>query len=144
LKAPIPRNQKDPIVKSGAVVFTSIGCNGCHIETLTTPISDIQALSEKTFHPYTDLLLHDMGPGLDDGATEGLAETYEWKTPALWGLGLSPDSQGGNYYLLHDGRARSIDEAIRLHGGEATESRDNYTGLAEADREALLKFLEAL
>ncbi|WP_457832419.1 di-heme oxidoredictase family protein, partial [Staphylococcus aureus] len=78
---------------------------------------NIAPLSNKTFHPYTDLLLHDMGPGLDNGYTEGSATKSEWRTPPLWGLGLSPNSQGGQYFLLHDGRAKSIEEAILLHGG---------------------------
>ena len=100
-------------------MFSQIQCGDCHTPEWTTPTSDIVALSNKTFFPYTDLLLHDMGPGLDDGVTEGSAETFEWRTPPLWGLGLSPNSQGGSYFLMHDGRASSIEEAILLHGGEA-------------------------
>ena len=85
-----------------------------------------------------------MGSGLDDGVTEGSAETYEWKTPALWGLGLSPESQGGTFFLLHDGRARSIEEAILLHGGEAARSRNAYEALSSSEKEDLLQFLHAL
>ena len=128
----------------GKVLFTEIECSSCHIPEWTTPDSDIEALSNKTFYPYTDLLLHDMGSGLDDGATEGSAETYEWRTPPLWGLGLSPNSQGGSFFLMHDGRARSIEEAIVLHGGEAENSKNRFTALSGADKEALINFLKSL
>ena len=85
-----------------------------------------------------------MGPGLDDGYTEGTADSNEWRTAPLWGLGLSPDSQGGSYYLLHDGRATSIAQAIQLHGGEAQASTNAFNALNATDREALIKFLESL
>ncbi|HNR21366.1 MAG TPA: di-heme oxidoredictase family protein, partial [Bacteroidia bacterium] len=98
----------------------------------------------KEFYPYTDMLLHDMGTTLDDGYTEGNALTSEWRTPPLWGLGLSPNSQGGQYFLMHDGRAQSIEEAILLHGGEAQSSKLQYQNLSQSERDALLKFLESL
>ena len=85
-----------------------------------------------------------MGPGLDDGYTEGEALTSEWRTPPLWGLGLSKNSQGGEYFLLHDGRAKSIEEAILLHGGEAQSSRDAYESMSEEEKLQLIKFLESL
>ena len=85
-----------------------------------------------------------MGPGLDDGYTEGSAETYEWRTPPLWGLGLSPNSQGGSYFLLHDGRAKSIEEAILLHGGEGQFSKTQFELLSKEDKDAILKFLKSL
>ncbi len=144
LKAPIPRSEENTVVLQGKSIFTQIQCASCHIPEWTTPESDIEALSNKTFYPYTDLLLHDMGPGLDDGVTEGSAETYEWRTPALWGLGLSPNSQGGSFFLMHDGRARSIEEAILLHGGEADNSKNQFVSLSENDKEALIKFLKSL
>ncbi len=144
LKVPQPRNQQDGEVVKGKAVFMEIGCNHCHKETLKTAHSEIAALSDKEFHPYTDLLLHDMGPDLDDGYTEGSAKTYEWRTPALWGLGLSPGSQGGSYFLLHDGRATTIEAAIKLHGGEAAASKHKFNQLTDGDRKALLKFLESL
>ena len=75
--------------------------------------------------------MHDLGKGLDDGYTEGTAMSYEWKTSALWGLGLSKNSQGGNYFLMHDGRAHSIDEAIRLHGGEASQITNKYKAMEQ-------------
>jgi CxxC motif-containing protein (DUF1111 family) len=144
LKAPIQRNPNDLKVMQGKNIFNQINCSGCHTPTLRTGHSPIDALSYKEFHPYTDLLLHDMGSGLDDGYTEGSAKTSEWRTPPLWGLGLSPDSQGGQFFLMHDGRARSIEEAILMHGGEATNSRTQYQNLSQADKEALLRFLESL
>lgn len=144
LKAPIQRNQDDTEVILGKQVFNSINCAGCHTPTLKTSFSPVAALSSKEFHPYTDLLLHDMGSGLDDGYTEGSAKTYEWRTPPLWGLGLSPNSQGGQYFLLHDGRAKSIEEAILMHGGEAEQSRNKFNQLSEKDKDALIKFLKSL
>lgn len=144
LKAPIQRSAEDQQILQGEALFLEIQCGTCHKQEWTTPSSDISALSEKTFYPYTDLLLHDMGSELDDGVTEGSAETFEWRTPPLWGLGLSPDSQGGQYFLMHDGRASSIEEAILLHGGEATASRTEFKSLTVKDKEALISFLESL
>ncbi len=144
LKAPVQRNRNDPEVIQGKNIFSQINCASCHRPSLKTGYSPIEALSNKEFYPYTDLLLHDMGSGLDDGYTEGSAKTSEWRTPPLWGLGLSPDSQGGQYFLLHDGRARSIEEAIQLHGGEAANSRMLYQNLSQQEKDALLKFLESL
>lgn len=144
LKAPIQRKPNDPQVLQGKETFTTLQCSTCHTPQWTTPQSNIASLSNKTFFPYTDLLLHDMGPGLDDGVTEGSAETYEWRTPPLWGLGLAPNSQGREYFLMHDGRAKSIEEAILMHGGEAQNSRDQFQALSTDEKEALIKFLESL
>lgn len=144
LKAPVQRDQQDDQVRYGKQLFTQIGCAGCHRPTLRTGSSPIEALSNKEFHPYTDLLLHDMGIGLDDGYTEGSATTSEWRTPPLWGLGLSPSSQGGQYFLMHDGRARSIEQAIHMHGGEAINSRTRFLDLSESDRQAVVRFLKSL
>ncbi len=144
LKAPTPRNQDDPEVIKGKNLFTSLQCISCHKPTLQTGYSPIPVLSFKEFHPYTDLLLHNMGSDLDDGYTEGSAKTYEWRTPPLWGLGLAETTQGGMYYLLHDGRAKSIEEAILLHGGEAFEKKIAYEALSESDKAALIKFLKSL
>lgn len=144
LKAPIQRNIESDIIKQGKQIFIAIGCEKCHKDTLKTGDSPITELSNKTFHPYTDLLLHDMGSALDDGYTEGSAKTYEWRTPALWGLGLSTASQGGSYFLLHDGRARSIEEAILFHGGEGQSSKTKFKELSDDDKTALIQFLESL
>ncbi|MEO9801866.1 MAG: di-heme oxidoredictase family protein [Reichenbachiella sp.] len=144
LKPPVRRNEEDSEVRSGEILFEQIGCTSCHLSTMTTGDHAVEALANKTFHPYTDLLMHDMGAGLDDGYTEGTATTSEWKTPALWGLGLSPDAQGGGYFLLHDGRARSIEAAITMHGGEAAQSATNFTELSSEDKAFVVKFLESL
>lgn len=144
LKAPVQRNQQDAAVIQGKNIFIQTGCENCHKQNLTTGASTIEALSNKTFHPYTDLLLHDMGPGLNDGYTEGSATTAEWRTPALWGLGLSANSQGGQFFLLHDGRAKSIEEAIRLHGGEAAASGNKFNQLTQSEKNNLLLFLKTL
>jgi len=144
LKAPIQRNANDTEILEGLNHFKQIGCENCHRQTLHSGFSEISSLSNKDFHPYTDLLLHDMGSGLDDGYTEGSAKTYEWRTPALWGLGLSPRSQGGEYYLLHDGRAKSIEEAILLHGGEAATGVEKFKALSAVEQQSLIKFLKSL
>ena len=144
LKAPIQRNQNDADIITGKQLFAQINCSGCHKPALKTGYSPVEALSYKTVAPYTYLLLHDMGPGLDDGYTEGTAKTSEWRTAPLWGLGLSPKSQGGDYFLLHDGRAKSIEEAIQLHGGEATKAKNAFNALTETQRQQVVKFLKSL
>jgi CxxC motif-containing protein (DUF1111 family) len=143
LKAPAPRPESNSIL-DGKQLFTTIGCSKCHRPEMKTGNSPIAAIANKAFYPYSDLLLHDMGTTLDDGYTEGSAKTYEWRTPPLWGLGLSKNSQGGQYFLMHDGRARSIDEAILLHGGEATQIRNNYQSLTADEKTKLIQFLESL
>lgn len=144
LKAPVQRNQNDADVQAGKQLFITVGCAKCHTPQLQTGPSSINALSNKTIFPYTDMLLHDMGPGLNDGYTEGTALTAEWRTPALWGLGLSKNSQGGQYFLLHDGRAGSIEEAILLHGGEGGQSKSNFLQLSGVEKARIIKFLESL
>ena len=144
LKAPPRRNEDDPDVRAGEARFAEIGCAGCHTPTLTTGTTDVETLSQKTFHPYTDLLLHDMGPDLDDGYTEGSALTSEWRTAPLWGLGLAADSQGGQVFFLHDGRATTLREAIGFHGGEAAASRTAFDQLSPEAQDQLIAFLESL
>ncbi len=144
LKAPIRRNEMEPEVIRGQQLFSDLNCVACHLPEWKTLESDISVLSNQIFHPYTDLLLHDMGASLDDSYTEGIAMTSEWRTPPLWGLGLSKDAQGGVYYLLHDGRANSIEEAILFHGGEADGSRQLFLQLTDDEKEALTRFLESL
>ena len=144
LKAPQQRIPGDPEVVAGRQLFMNINCGKCHTPEFKTGPSEIAPLANKTIHPYSDLLLHDMGPGLNDGYTEGSAAPAEWRTPLLWGLGLSKNSQGRKYFLLHDGRARSIEEAIMLHGGEAQRSRDLFAQLGETEKKQLIKFLESL
>jgi CxxC motif-containing protein (DUF1111 family) len=144
LKVPVQRDQNNADVISGQQVFRNIGCAKCHTPELRTGDYAIAALANKTFHPYTDLLLHDMGPGLNDGYTEGSALPEEWRTPPLWGLGLSKRSQGGQYFLLHDGRATTIEDAIKGHGGEGQTSNTRFQQLSPTDRSLLIKFLESL
>ncbi|MFT4525236.1 MAG: CxxC motif-containing protein (DUF1111 family) [Bacteroidia bacterium] len=144
LKAPLRRNEDAPSVMAGEAIFSQVACNKCHTPTMESGESSISVLSNQTFHPYTDMLLHDMGAGLDDGYTEGFALTSEWRTPPLWGLGLSKDAQGGSYFLLHDGRATSIEQAIEMHGGEAEASKLLYSQLSSNEKDQLMNFLESL
>jgi CxxC motif-containing protein (DUF1111 family) len=143
LKAPIPRQANNDVL-AGKQLFINMGCGNCHRPEMKTASTNIQSLHNKVFYPYTDLLLHDMGSGLDDSYTEGSAKSSEWRTPPLWGLGLSKNSQGGEYFLLHDGRAKSIEEAIRLHGGEGTKSKESFESLSTEERKRLIRFLESL
>jgi len=144
LKAPVQRNQNDPEVQAGKQIFININCGKCHVPELKTGNYPIAALANKSFFSYTDLLLHDMGPGLNDGYTEGTALTAEWRTPALWGLGLSQNSQGGQIFLMHDGRARTIEQAIELHGGEASNSKQGFQQLNNTQKAQIIKFLKSL
>jgi CxxC motif-containing protein (DUF1111 family) len=144
LKLPARRSSGDPVVLDGERLFDAIGCASCHVPTLTTGPSAIAALSGVSFSPYSDLLLHDIGPELDDGYTEGVAGSSEWRTTPLWGLGLAARSQGGHGYYLHDGRARSLDEAIDLHGGEGAAARARFLALAADARASVIAFLESL
>jgi CxxC motif-containing protein (DUF1111 family) len=144
LQTPEQRNATDSTVVYGSNLFNQIGCATCHRPTMTTGYSPIAALSYQTFSPFTDLLVHDMGPGDDDHYTEGTALTSEWRTTPLWGLGLAPNVQGGTTYLMHDGRATSIQQAIELHGGEAAVSAQRFGALSASDQKALLTFLKSL
>lgn len=144
LRVPPRRGADEPLVQEGEIIFDQIGCASCHVSTLVTGASEIEVLDRKEFHPYTDLLLHDMGPELDDGYTEGRVETPEWRTAPLWGLGLAAAFQGGDMFLLHDGRARSIEEAVEFHGGEASASRGAFLALTPSQLEAILAFLRSL
>jgi CxxC motif-containing protein (DUF1111 family) len=144
LRPPPRRGAGQQDVLAGEALFAQAKCSSCHVPTLTTGSSRVAAVNRVTFHPYTDLLLHDMGPELDDGYTEGIALTSEWRTPPLWGLGLADRAQGGRGFFLHDGRARSLREAIELHGGEAAASRQAFRSLSAADQELLLAFLRSL
>ncbi|MBD1207878.1 MAG: thiol oxidoreductase [Ignavibacteria bacterium] len=144
LKAPPRRNANATDVKAGEQIFARIGCAGCHVPTLKTGASDIAVLNEVEFHPYTDLLLHDMGAELDDKYTEGSAKTAEWRTTPLWGVGLSAQSQGGAATYLHDGRARTLPEAIQAHGGEASRSRTRFNALTGSEKQQLITFLQSL
>jgi CxxC motif-containing protein (DUF1111 family) len=125
-------------------LFAQAGCARCHTPVLRTGVSPIGPLNQVEFHPYTDLLLHDMGPELDDGYTEGIALTSEWRTAPLWGIGLAATAQGGRMHLLHDGRVTGLREAIELHGGEASASRAAVRAFTPEQQEQLFRFLESL
>jgi len=144
LKAPPRRVDGSADAQAGEALFTQVGCAKCHVTVMRTGPSTIAALNNAEFRPYTDLLLHDMGPELDDGYTEGRALTSEWRTAPLWGIGLAESSQGGMGFLLHDGRARSIRDAIERHGGEASGSRSAFRSLTSQLQEQLLAFLRSL
>jgi len=144
LKNPTRRDTDDLNVIEGENIFKSIGCDKCHKSAMKTGFSEIEVLNNKTFSPYTDLLLHDMGATLDDNYSEGTALSSEWRTPPLWGLGLQKNSQGGKLFLLHDGRATSIEQAVTYHAGEAIVIRNNFLSLNSEEKHKLIKFLESL
>ncbi|MEJ6122918.1 hypothetical protein MT390_13705 [Vibrio sp. 2-Bac 85] len=128
---------------AGRALFNSTGCNACHRETLSTgEVERFPILSNQTFYPYTDLLLHNMGPELSDGAKESGAEADEWRTPPLWGLGLIEGDEKSRF--LHDGRALTIEQAILWHGGESESAKETYSQLTNDEKDALLAFLRAI
>ena len=130
-------------IRRGERLFGEAGCADCHTETLETGAHEIEALEDQRIHPYTDLLLHDMGPGLADGRPDYEASGREWRTPPLWGIGLTQTVLPGARYL-HDGRARTLAEAILWHGGEGEGSKEAFRTMSEGDREALIAFLRSL
>jgi CxxC motif-containing protein (DUF1111 family) len=140
-----PRRRADaPEVVRGRGLFREVGCAGCHVPRWTTgEVPERPWLSNQVIWPYTDLLLHDMGPRLADGRADFDASGREWRTPPLWGLGWAAElhRRGG---FLHDGRARTAEEAVLWHGGEAEASRARFEALDADDRAALLAFLESL
>ena len=144
LAVPARRNLDDPKVQAGAKLFASAGCAACHRASFTTgEVADAPYLSHQKIHPFTDMLLHDMGPDLADGRPDFEASGTEWRTPPLWGLGLQ-HAVNGHTRLLHDGRARDASEAILWHGGEAEAAREAYKRMSKAERQALLGFLDSL
>lgn len=143
LAVPAARDFDVPEVLRGREHFTAAGCPSCHVPSFTTGESDVAALAHQRIWPYTDLLLHDMGEGLADGRGDGEARGTEWRTPPLWGIGLI-ERVNGHTTLLHDGRARSIDEAIRWHGGEGDAARSAYEALATDARAALVRFVSSI
>jgi CxxC motif-containing protein (DUF1111 family) len=144
LAVPRRRNADDPRVQRGSALFESTGCVSCHRPSMRTGTgSPVSQYHEVDVAAYTDLLLHDMGEGLADGRPDGMASGSEWRTPPLWGLGLI-EVVNGHTRLLHDGRARSVEEAILWHGGEAASSRRSFEALGADDREALLAFLRSI
>ena len=132
LPAPAPVDSKQADVAQGQRVFFTIGCALCH----SSPV----AANGQPVAAFTDMLLHDMGPGLNDGIAEGAAQPGEWRTPPLWNLGFNARITG----LLHDGRAASVTEAIQWHDGEAAQVRLRFNGLTRAEKEALIAFVSRL
>ena len=144
LGVPPRRNVDAKDVQRGEKLFETIGCASCHIPMWKTSKYHPQAeLRSQTIWPYTDLLLHDMGKELADEMTEGKATRREWRTPPLWGIGATAGVSGGEAYL-HDGRARTLEEAILWHGGESAQSNVKFRELSEADRLAVIAFLKSL
>jgi len=140
---PAQRNFEDQDVIKGSILFKEINCTGCHTPKHITGVHDIQALSNQTIFPYTDLLLHDMGEDLADHRPTFQANGFEWRTPPLWGIGLT-QVVNPKATFLHDGRAKTIEEAILWHGGEAEASKEVFRTMNLQDREALLSFLMSL
>ena len=144
LRPPPRRGATDANTVEGGRLFVQSGCAGCHKVSMTTGASDIAQLNRVQFFPFTDLLLHDMGPELNDGYTEGDAAPAEWRTAPLWGLGLAERAQGGSAHYLHDGRAKTLRDAIRFHGGESTRSRNAFDAMPAGQQELLLTYLRSL
>lgn len=142
LAVPARRNIDDPTVLRGEKLFRSAQCMQCHVESFRTGPHQIRRLSGQDIHPYTDLLLHDMGEGLS-GRPDNVAGPRDWRTPPLWGIGLTERSNGHTNFL-HDGRARSLEEAVLWHDGEAATARKRFMDFTEAERRALIAFLDSL
>ena len=143
LAVPAMRGVDDPAVQRGARLFAAAGCAVCHTPMHVTGEHPVAALSGQVIYPYTDLLLHDMGPELADGRPDFGAGGQEWRTPPLWGIGLVA-TVNGHTLFLHDGRARGLVEAILWHGGEGAAARDAFKGFDQDARDALIRFLESL
>lgn len=144
LAVPARRDVNDSVNKRGDLLFNQVNCSACHRPTMYTGVNTAINLSQQRIHPYTDLLVHDLGDGLADGRPDFLATGREWRTAPLWGVGLLERTNGQNAYFLHDGRARTIEEAILWHDGEAARSKQQFMQLNASDRSALLKFLNSL
>lgn len=142
---PAAKRQTEPKVVEGKKLFKVAGCDSCHTMTLRTgPVIEDPELANQEFHPFTDLLLHDMGRELGDKRAEFSALGRDWRTTPLWGLGFSEDLSTVKARFLHDGRARTVEEAILWHGGEGAASRDKFKNFSGAERDALVTFLRSL
>lgn len=141
---PAVRNRENPAFGRGEKLFTSTGCSNCHVpKQVTGDTHPVAELRNQVFYPYTDLLVHDMGEGLADSKGEGQASASEWRTPPLWGLGLM-STVNGQMSLLHDGRAKSFEEAILWHGGEASAMSAIFRKMSKAERDDLIFFLNSI
>lgn len=144
LGVPARREAESEEVLQGKSLFLEIGCASCHVPShQTEALPGFPEYANQTIYPYTDLLLHDMGEGLADHRPDYLASGTEWRTPPLWGIGLIETVNGHNY-LLHDGRARSITEAILWHGGEGEASQQAFKALSQEERSQVIHFIESL
>ncbi|WP_317930770.1 di-heme oxidoredictase family protein [Halioxenophilus sp. WMMB6] len=144
LAVPKRRNSDDPGVIAGGALFQTIGCSDCHTPKWQVgEVPEMPWLANQTIYPFTDMLLHDMGDALSDHRPVYAAAGDEWRTQPLWGLGLT-SAVNGEFGFMHDGRARTITEAILWHGGEAESSRTNFVGLSTDQRNQLLAFLNSL
>jgi len=144
LAVPARRATQDPQVVRGQELFTQAQCDRCHVPMQRTAVNvAFPEMSDQTIFPYTDLLLHDMGPGLADGRPTYSADGQEWRTPPLWGIGLT-QVVNGHQNFLHDGRARSLLEAVLWQGGEAEHAREAVRAMTASEREALIAFLNSL
>ncbi|MBO1519688.1 di-heme oxidoredictase family protein [Oceanisphaera pacifica] len=145
LAVPMRRGLNNPEVIAGEQLFLALGCSRCHTPSYTTGTHNSPALSQQKIYPYTDLLLHDMGEGLADHRPEFLANGQEWRTPPLWGLGYAAEVAGSeDAFYLHDGRARTLLEAILWHGGEAEAAKQSVIAMDSTERAQLIAFLESL
>jgi CxxC motif-containing protein (DUF1111 family) len=144
LAVPARRKASFPETLKGKQIFYQSGCTACHVPKFVTRRDSLdKAQAFQLIWPYSDFLLHDLGDGLADGQQVGLASGREWRTPPLWGIGLT-QTVSGHSFFLHDGRARNLTEAILWHGGEAQKSRDAFASLPKDSRQALITFLESL
>ncbi len=143
LAVPAPRNINNSQVKKGAALFEKLDCAVCHTPKQKTGYNPVSTLSYQTFYPYTDMLLHDMGENLADNRPDFRADGTMWKTPPLWGIGLTYKVNSHTMFL-HDGRANNLTEAILWHGGEAQTSKEKFKALSIEKRESLLAFLNSL
>lgn len=144
LAVPARRNVGEKHYENGKLIFKELNCQSCHIESFTTKSGNaIRSLDKQVITPFTDLLLHDMGEELADNSHDYLANGREWRTPPLWGIGLIKGING-HTRLLHDGRARNVNEAILWHGGEAENSKNEYLKLSKSEREDLIYFINSL
>ncbi|MEL6598604.1 MAG: di-heme oxidoredictase family protein [Pseudomonadota bacterium] len=143
LAVPARRDHEDAEVLEGKRLFYAARCTACHVPKFATAADAPEEQRNQLIWPYSDFLLHDMGPGLADATPTGSIAGSEWRTQPLWGVGLT-ETVNGHTYFLHDGRARSLEEAILWHGGEAEASRDTFAGFGAAERAKIIRFLESL
>jgi CxxC motif-containing protein (DUF1111 family) len=137
--APAPTATRSAQAQAGDPLFTQVGCDGCHRRTLTSGSNAVAALSNKTYHPFSDFLLHDMGSLGDNIGDQGQAGLREMRTAPLWGIRFANPND-----LLHDGRAHSLNDAILMHAGQAQASRDAFNALSSTNKQNLIEFIKTL